>query len=292
MFRSTALVLAAHGSTSNPEGWLIVKKHVAALRQHKLFSSVEDGYYRQSPELGAVVRGVPGPRVCVVPFCMSEGDFARRVIPRLLGWNEPAPVLPMAKSRGAGWLHYTAPVGTHPRMVEVVIRGVEGMLHQCPAPVDPWPDRVSVVLVAHGAPRDSLSRRAAEDQALRMERRQLFASVRTAFLEERPFVSEVVGAARTPYIAVVPFFLSGGVHVRRDIPAALKACGGAVFLQDDGAESGWRKPSGRSARWIWCASGLGGEAALTAVVLDRVREAMQACQGPGDSFFSGRSPSA
>jgi sirohydrochlorin cobaltochelatase len=287
IFHEAALVLAAHGSTTNPDMWLPVRQHVAVLRQQKLFATVKAGYYRQSPDLGAVVRGLRRPRIFVVPFCMGEGHLTQRVIPNLLGWNEPVPSdLPVVKSWREGWLHYTAPVGTHERIGGLILKRIESMLRQYPAPVHPRPGRVSIVLVAHGTDKDPLSRRAVESQALRMERMGLFAAVRCAFLSEQPGVSEVVRASSTPHIVVVPFFLSEGVHVRKDIPAALQKCGGAVFLQNLKEECRWLSTPGRMGRWIWCASALGGDGALTDVILDRVREAVGIHAGARDSSFS------
>ncbi len=117
-----ALVLVGHGSTVNGDSGAVVYQHAAALRERKVFGAVREAFLKQAPRLTEVVAQLTEPRMFIVPLFMSEGYFSEEVIPRALGLRaKDASSYPCAQMRGAQWIGYCRPVGTHPRVAEAVL---------------------------------------------------------------------------------------------------------------------------------------------------------------------------
>src|SRR5579884_1294770 len=86
----TALLIAAHGSTVNPDSSAPTLAHAAEIRRRKVFAQVECAFWKEEPSLrDALFLFDPEPirQVCVVPNFISEGYFTQTVIPRELELN-------------------------------------------------------------------------------------------------------------------------------------------------------------------------------------------------------------
>jgi sirohydrochlorin cobaltochelatase len=91
-----------------------------------------------------------------------------------------------------------------------------------------------------------------------------FAGVLPAFLEQSPFVGDVLQRVRTPNAIAVPFFISDGLHSRQDVPIAMG------FAQKGRP---WKNPvdvKQPAGLRLWYARAVGMDPRMTDVILERV----------------------
>ena len=140
----TALVLAAHGSRSDPT----VQERYEALAMRLQARGVADrvvvAYHAVSPGIETSLDRVTAARIAVVPMLTSDGYFNRVVIPAALGQN--------ARAARPGW-RIAAPVGTHAAWVTVFAAQVLGVMAQHALTAS----MVELVVVGHGTTRTSSS---------------------------------------------------------------------------------------------------------------------------------------
>jgi sirohydrochlorin ferrochelatase len=206
-------LLIAHGSARYPDAGRTVQAHAATLRHQGHFAEVAVGFLNGTPTVAEAMATLGSRPVQVVPFFMEDGYFARVAVPQALAGVGRPIVLP--------------PIGTHPGLAEVISDRVERTL------ADKIPDEI--VLIGHGSSRAPGRRMALHGHAERLRRR--FPTVRIAFLEEAPFVAEVLAALPTGRpVAIVGVFAGEGGHVRDDLPALIAA--GRTRLGEDLIELG------------------------------------------------------
>ncbi len=275
-FADDILILAAHGTTQNDGAATAAWQHAATLRQRHLFAAVHVGFWKQEPGLLAAVAAAQSPRVFIVPLFLSEGYFAERALPQALGLRDE---LEAAWSRlrvePTRTLHYARPVGTHPRMTEVILARAREVVAGHPFPAAPPPREVTLFVAGHGTDRDPNSRRSVEAHAESIRARQLYANVHAVFMEENPRIADCHALATTCPVVVVPFFMSDGLHVVEDIPVLLGESAAAVRQRLAAGRPTWRNPSERRGHRIWYARAVGTDPGLADVILERVREAAQ-----------------
>jgi len=147
--------------------------------------------------------------VYVVPNFISEGYFTREVIPRELGLDGRTTV------RGGRAIKYCAPVGSHPRMTDLLLMRAREVAPGVP------PDETSLLIIGHGTPLNENSGAAVKEQVHRIKARGEYAEVLGMFMEEEPFVADWQGRATKPNVVAVPFFISDGLHSYQEIPVLL-----------------------------------------------------------------------
>jgi sirohydrochlorin cobaltochelatase len=265
-FRDATLLLIAHGSTVNAESAAAALEHATALQQLGIFRDVQVCFWKQPPFIRDAVKELDAARVFAVPLFLSEGFFTKQVIPRELGFGEAEHGSGKTLRRGARTLLYTDPIGTSPRMTDVIVARAREALGEIAE------NAVALVLAAHGTERDASSRAAAEWHAERVRQQNLFAEVHTAFMEEEPRISAVPGLCRAPNIVVVPFFISDGMHTREDVPVLLGETPQAVQQRLRAGQPTFLNPTERAGKHIWYARPVGTAPLVREVILDRVRE--------------------
>jgi sirohydrochlorin cobaltochelatase len=268
-FSRSLLLLVGHGSGQNEEAAAPVYQQAAILRGRGLFGEVREAFWRQEPGIEPVVRQALAPVVFAVPILISEGYFTRRVIPQALGLPPVRPgEFPQIQSQAGRTLCYCGPVGTHPRLADLILaRAKEALATK--------PGGVTLFVVGHGTVKDRHSRQAIEAQVLALRERREFAAVQALFLEEEPRVSDCFRLAQTRDVLVVPCFISDGQHSREDIPRLLGASSDAIQARIEAGETAWRNPTASQGKRIWYASSIGTDPRLAEVILDRVREAAE-----------------
>jgi sirohydrochlorin cobaltochelatase len=272
-FSDAALVLAGHGSTLNANSAAPVRQHAAELRRRGIFAQVREAFWKQEPHLAEVMRGVFAPRVFVVPLFISDGYFTGEVIPRELGFcRKGESQFSRVQQRGGQTWFYCGPVGTHPRMTEVLLARAREIVEQFPFPRAPKPAETTLFIAGHGTDRNENSRKAIERQVDWIRARNLFAQVHAVFLEEDPRIGDCYKLAQTKNMVVVPFFISDGLHSVEDIPVMLGAPGAVVRERLQQGRPTWRNPTEREGRRLWYAAGVGSEPLMAEVILERVRE--------------------
>jgi sirohydrochlorin cobaltochelatase len=275
-FSDAALVLAGHGSTLNADSAAPVFQHVRELRRRGIFSQVREAFWKQEPFLGRVMREVFAPRVFVVPLFISDGFFAGEAIPHELGFCRKGETrFSRVQQRGGQTLFYCGPVGTHPRMTEVLLARVREVVEKYPFPRAPEPAKTTLFIAGHGTGRNENSRKAIERQVELIRARNLFARVHAVFMEEEPRVGDCWQLAPTENIVVAPFFISDGMHSFEDIPVMLGSPRAVVRERLELGQPTWRNPTEREGKRLWYAGSVGSEPLMADVIMDRVRESAQ-----------------
>lgn len=193
----------------------------------------------------------------VVPNFISEGYFTRTVIPRELELTGPVTV------RSGRTIKYCEPVGSHPRMTEVLLHrarevapGVE-------------PGRTSLIIVGHGTNLNDNSAAAVKEQVAIIRDQAEYAEVLGAFMEEAPLVSDWVKLTSQPNVVAVPFFIADGLHSYQDIPVLL-----GIETEPGGPASRAnvfrRNPHRLHGRDLYYAGAIGTESLFADVILNQV----------------------
>jgi len=269
-----ALVRVGHGSTVNADSSAPVWQHADELRRRNLFAQVQETFWKEEPYLAQVLRGVFAPRVFIVPFFISDGYFTEEVIPRELGFcGKGETSFPRVQKRAGQTLHYCRPVGTHPRMTDVLLARAREVVEEYPFPRAPKPSDTALFIAGHGTGNNENSRKAIEVQADLIRAKGLYAGVHAVFMEEDPRVADCYKLAQAKNIVMVPFFISDGMHSREDIPVMLGAPRDTVRERLKQGLPTWRNPTEREGKRLWYAASIGGEPLMAEVLLERVAEA-------------------
>lgn len=208
-FRRSALVIAGHGSTLNPDSSAPTLAHARGIREEGIFAEVAVCFWKEEPGFAEVLRMVDSDEVFVVPNFISEGYFTRTVIPREMGLEGKT------TRRGGRSIHYCEPAGNHPSMTSLLVRQAKAVAPGVP------PGETSLFIVGHGTGLDDNSAAAARLQAERIAALGEYAEVFPAYMEESPFIADWHRTASRPNVVVVPFFISDGLHSYQDIPVLL-----------------------------------------------------------------------
>ncbi len=146
-----------------------------------------------------------GPRALVYPLFMTDGWFTRTTLPKRLAGREVT-ILP--------------PLGTDPTLPELARGWLARELDR-----RGWraPDS-RLIVASHGSGKSRNSARDTERFAARLQSLTRFAEIRIGYIEEPPFLGDVVFDAGEQAICL-PFFAAAGGHVAEDIPEALDLAG-------------------------------------------------------------------
>ncbi len=209
----SGLLIAAHGSTVNPDSSAPTLAHAAEIRRRKVFADVGCAFWKEEPSLrDALFLFDPAKirEVYVVPNFISEGYFTQTVVPRELELIGPI----TKRSNGEIW-KYCEPVGNHPMMTELLLKRARQVAS------DAAPEETSLLIVAHGTDLNENSAVAAKREVEKIRSLGKYADVLNVYMEESPLVSDWRKLAKTHNVVVVPFFISDGLHSYEDIPRLL-----------------------------------------------------------------------
>jgi sirohydrochlorin cobaltochelatase len=280
----SALVIAGHGSTVNPDSSTPTFAHADEIKRRGIFGEVVCAFWKEEPSLRQVRYMVESDDIYVVPNFISEGYFTQKVIPRELGVTEPVTRIPAEKpqstqrtqrdSENLGVLgdlcgskmrtiKYCEPVGNHPRMTELLLRRAREVA------LDVQPNEASLLIIGHGTSLNENSGAAVKEQVQRIATSGEFAEVFGVFMEEEPFVTDWRKIASKPNVVAVPFFVSDGLHSYQDIPVLL-----GIETEPTAAASKMdvfrQNPYHVDGRAIFYASAIGTESLFADVILDQV----------------------
>ena len=251
-------MLVGHGSTINPDSSVPTFSHADEIRRRGVFSEVHCAFWKEEPSLREVLRMVEADDIYVVPNFISEGYFTAKIIPREL---ELAGDITL---RGGKTIKYCDPVGNDPRMTDLLLKRAANVAQDAPL------DRTSLVIVAHGTGLNENSAVAAKRQVVAIRDRNLYPEVIAAFMEEEPEISKWAELTTQPFVVVVPFFISDGLHSYEDIPVLLgiqSATQGAASQQ----EVFRHNPHELRGRKLYYGSAIGTEPMMAEVILDTIQ---------------------
>jgi sirohydrochlorin cobaltochelatase len=269
-FLDATLIVLGHGTELNAGSAIPVNQHVAELRRRHLFAGVQPAFWKQEPQVKAVLAGVATPRVFIVPLFISEGYFSSDVIPRGLGFDYPDR-LELVQDNST--LFYCRPVGSHESMTKVILARAASVVAQFPFPRAPKPSEITLFVAGHGTERNPESRKSVERQVEIIRELHQYAAVHAVFMEEAPRIGECYELSVTKNVVVVPFFISDGLHAVEDIPVLLGEAPALVKERVTAGQAAWRNPTGIKGKLVWYATAVGTEPLMADVILERVREA-------------------
>ena len=240
---SSALVLAGHGSHLNGNSSEPICANAARLRHGHQFDEVRVGLWKEEPSLSRVLDGCEADAVTVVTVLISAGYFTKTVVPREMGLQG------RETRHGKQVIRYTAPVGAHPALADVLVeRALEAGARAGDA----------VAVLGHGTRRDSDSEKNVFRMAELVRARGLFAEVEPVFLDQEPNMLQMLDLLSSPAVVVVPLFIADGWHVGQTIPEDLAL---------DGAET---RRAGRVVRYT---PPVGSHPSMAGVILELAQEA-------------------
>jgi sirohydrochlorin cobaltochelatase len=254
-----ALLLVGHGSTLNPDSSAPTWDLAADIEARGVFGEVHCAFWKEEPSLRQILHCVDRADIYVVPNFISEGYFTQTVIPRELGITD-------AQTTACGKaLKYCAPVGSHPRMTDLLLQRAAAVAPGVP------PAQTSLFIVGHGTGLNDNSAVAAKREVERIRELGMYAEVVSAYMEEEPLIAKWDTLSTQPNVVVVPFFIADGLHSYEDIPVLL-----GIAEQSPGAASTNRNavfaqnPYQLRGRNLYYASSIGTEPGFADVVLDQV----------------------
>jgi len=248
------LLLVAHGSSTDSETGEPARRQARAIADLGVFDEVGAAFWKEEPSLRDGLTVVKADEVFVVPFFISSGYYTEQLVPREMA------IGPGLNIRDGRKIYYTAPVGTHAAMTEVLLHQAESALSE--ARVDPA--GVSLFIVGHGTEKNQNSSAAVHQQVAAIRQVGKFAEVQPAFMEEEPTHKTILSRAKSDHVLIIPFFISDGPHSRRDIPAD-------IGLARRGEE--WENPVSLGGKQVWYTRSVGSDPRMVEVILERVKQA-------------------
>lgn len=248
MFDDCALVLAAHGTAANLHTSEPARRHADFLRGKNLFSEVQECYWVGEPSLGAGLRRVKSKNVFIVPFFMSRGHFVDKVLPQELELKG------RVTEKGERRIFYCDPIGLDPNITKVILNRAE----EC---VGKWPlkkEEACLLIAAHGNSKSENSGTVAKDQAAKIKAMRIFGDCCAVFMEEEPYIRDWPKLNRFLNVITVPFFVSEGAHVTRDIPQML-----GIIREE-------KSPHAIEDCRLWYANSVGSDPLISEMILDQV----------------------
>jgi len=257
----SALFIAGHGSTENPDSSVPYFDHASEIRNRNLFAEVHCIFWKEEPSFREAWYLTDCEEIYVVPDFISEGYFTQEVIPRELELQGDTTVV-----RGKTF-HYCAPVGVHPSMTQLLLRRAREV-----APgIDPR--ETTLIIVGHGTGLNANSTKAIKNQCalLREQSEVPYAAVIDAYMEEQPFIADWHQMAQTAHVVVVPFFIADGLHSFQDIPVLLG------IESEVGAAASQREvfrhnPHHLHGRNLFYSSAIGTDRMMADVILDQIHD--------------------
>lgn len=187
------LLLVSHGIEGRPG---VAAAHATAIRAAGIFAEVRVACVKGEPGLADALAGAERP-VTAVPLLMADGFIMRLLRDRLAGEIE---------------VTLRQPVGVDPRLAALIAGKATST---CAGRGWP-PEASSLLLVGHGTPRHPGSAVTVERHAAVLAAEGTFAEVRTAYLEQSPFLVEAAVSLDRPCVAV-GLFVDDGPHGRDDV---------------------------------------------------------------------------
>lgn len=219
-----AAVIVGHGERggARSNALLAVQAERASRNGLQVIPAVLNGEPRLEDALAKARQCGPG-RIRVYPFFMSGGYFVRQALPQRI-----------AKAGFETCVEILAPFGETDDLIPVMAARAHFKAREAG-----FARRgTRVLVVGHGSKSGApASARATRAAAQRLAARTDFHCVDLAFLEEAPFVSDILSTCGLPTI-VIGFFCGDGLHAAEDVPDAIENCGRSdvVYTGPIGAE--------------------------------------------------------
>lgn len=210
------VVVVGHGERGKDYSNEILLGHAKAVGEALPGVAVAGGVLSGLPHLEAALAKVANDgarRILVYPYFMAAGFFVGTKIPKRI-----------ADAGYGGRCTMLAPLGADPGLPSLIMRKAVAVAEdelKHPAA------RCRLLLAGHGSKVSRASAEATEAVAAALRTIGGFAHVATAYLEEAPFLDDVIDAEATPTV-IVGFFNGDGLHAGEDVPEAMENAKGPV----------------------------------------------------------------
>jgi sirohydrochlorin cobaltochelatase len=183
----------------------LLRRHAASLEGRGRFAEVRAATLAGTSSPREALAGIRSRNIVIVPMLMCDGVFCREALPAALG------LAGGVRSDGR-ILHLCPPIGLHPMVADLVVhRATRALKDHALSPA-----ATTLLLIGHGSTHDPASERAVALQAERIRASSNFRSVMTAFIDQPPFLPDVLASVHQPLIGVA-LFSARGNHVVEDI---------------------------------------------------------------------------
>lgn len=210
-----AAVLVAHGERGGAFSNAILLGHADAVSGRLGSIPVAAGVLSGTPTLEEALAAVAGQTrgaILVFPFFMAAGFFVNVKVPKRI-----------AEAGLADRCRVLTPLGAAEQLPAIIRDRAIAETKALGAPAA----GCRLLLVGHGSKVARASAEATEMVAACLREMSGFGNVTTAFLEEAPFLDDVVTADARPTV-VVGFFNGDGLHAAEDVPEALGKFDGKI----------------------------------------------------------------
>lgn len=216
LHKAVGAIVVGHGERGRDFSNAILRGHAKAVGDALPAIPVAAGVLSGLPTVEAALAKVAnsGARtILVYPYFMAAGFFVGTKIPKRI-----------AEAGFAGRCRVLAPLGADPGLPPLIMRkAIDVAETQLEKPAS----QCRLLLAGHGSKVSRASAEATEAVATELRAAGRFASVVTAFLEEAPFLTDVVAADAKPTV-IVGFFNGDGLHAGEDVPEAMADAIGPV----------------------------------------------------------------
>lgn len=205
------LIICAHGSAYHPAANEHVLHIADGLGKSGDFAAVQTVFQAGHSPAWSVpsLSQDTFDQILIVPYMMSDGFLAKQMINKTKHAIQEAGLSQPVIGTGS--------VGTHPAIADITLTVAlaAAEARQISA------DQLSLVIVAHGSRNAPQSRLAAEAHVQSLQNTSDFKQTILAFIEEPPFVMDVLQSIHGPAI-VVGLFAAPGGHAIVDIAEAIE----------------------------------------------------------------------
>lgn len=202
------LILAAHGSRHAPQVNDAICRLAAEVGVRAGFDEAIAAFHQGDPPFSAAIDQLRADSIVVIPLMMAAGYYAEAVLPRELAQNRRCIDCTV---------HITAPVGTHPGMVQLAGQRAALLAER----FGMKPAATTLCLVGHGTNRHPASHATTLAVVERLADGVVWGEVVPAFLDDSPLIESVSKAWRSPNLLVIPFLIGAGPHTVKDVPRRL-----------------------------------------------------------------------
>jgi sirohydrochlorin ferrochelatase len=200
-----AALIVAHGSPSDPAPQEAAIAALARTVAARLSGWRIKGATLAAP--GALERALEAGPALVYPLFMSDGWFVSRELPRRLG------------AAGHARIAILPPLGLDPALAALCATRAREAAAAAGFAI---PD-TTVILAAHGSPKDPRPAAAAANVARYLREKGGFRAIATGFVDEAPLLADAL-RAEGPALCL-PFFAARAGHVTGDLPEAVAEAG-------------------------------------------------------------------
>ncbi|MEX1034990.1 MAG: CbiX/SirB N-terminal domain-containing protein [Sneathiella sp.] len=203
------MIIVAHGSRVSDNAQDAAIQHAATLQQSNRYGRV-DIYFLARDEAIPIL---PDGEIFLLPFFMSNGYFVSNRIPELFELQGGRRI------ESDRQLYLCDALGTDPELAGIIAAMAHDVCHDH----DYAPEKIRLVLVAHGSEKSPAPAETTFLQQRAVEGRGEFAEVSVAFLNEPPFLEEVLAAHHEDDapLVLVGLFAADGPHASEDVPGAI-----------------------------------------------------------------------